>query len=102
MEGGWRPTWEFWQQHNLLQDNRETWGPQLWKTVRSGRPGGRVLVLSVLLRDCVTSDRFPPLSGSHVSHLCNERSGFQTMLEEAFESQRGVSRGCFGGRGSRR
>lgn len=72
----------------------------------AGRPGGWVLVLSLLLRDCVTSDRFPPLSGPHFSHLYDERGWakewFQTMLDEALESQRGVLRGCFGGRGSRR
>lgn len=72
----------------------------------AGRPGGWVLVLSLLLRDCVTSDRFPPLSGPHFFHLYDERGWakewFQTMLDEALESQRGVLMGCFGGRGSRR
>lgn len=52
----------------------------------AGRPGGRVLVQSLLLRDCVTSDRFPPLSGPHFSSLIcamNEgglKSGFKLCL----------------------
>lgn len=93
MGGGWRPTWEFWQQHNLLQDNRETPTVENSQVGEAGRPGGQVLVLSLLLRDCVTSGRFPPLSGPHFSSLCNERgglkSGFKLCLMKPWSPKEG-------------